>query len=65
VSSEMAELRARSLIRGNIHRCIWFLAVLMVLETSVLNVAWTLDAYWVGQLREAAIAAITVSVTIR
>jgi putative MATE family efflux protein len=37
----------------------------MVLETSILNIAWTIDAYWVGQLGEAAVAALTVGATIR
>jgi putative MATE family efflux protein len=65
MTSDTARLDTPDLTTGSIHRCIWSLAVPMVLETSVLNVAWMLDAYWVGQLGEAAIAAITVSATIR
>ncbi len=65
MTSETATLETPDLTTGSIHRCIWSMAIPMVLETSVLNIAWTLDAYWVGQLGEAAIAAITVSVTIR
>jgi putative MATE family efflux protein len=37
----------------------------MTLEMIVLNVAMALDTYWVGQLGEAAVAAVTVSMTIR
>jgi len=65
MATQTATLEPQNLTSGSIHRCIWALAIPMVLETSVMNIAWTFDAYWVGRLGEAAVAAITVSVTIR
>jgi len=37
----------------------------MILETGVQNLAQILDTYWVGQLGSAALAAVTISITIR
>jgi putative MATE family efflux protein len=37
----------------------------MTLETGILNVAQVLDTFWVGQLGSAALAAVTISITIR
>jgi putative MATE family efflux protein len=37
----------------------------MILETGILNIAQVLDTYWVGQLGSAALAAVTISITIR
>ncbi|HIE38130.1 MAG TPA: MATE family efflux transporter [Anaerolineales bacterium] len=37
----------------------------MMLETGILNVTQVLDTYWVGQLGSAALAAVTISITIR
>ena len=37
----------------------------MMLETGIQNVAQVLDTYWVGQLGSAALAAVTISITIR
>jgi len=37
----------------------------MILETGVLNLAQVLDTYWVGQLGSAALAAVTISITVR
>ena len=56
---------SRDLTSGNLHRNIWFLAIPMILETGILNVAQVLDTYWVGKLGSAALAAVTISVTIR
>lgn len=58
-------LRGRDLTSGGLHRNIWYLAPPMMLETGILNVAQLLDTYWVGQLGSAALAAVTISVTIR
>jgi putative MATE family efflux protein len=55
----------RDLTSGSLHRNIWFLAIPMILETSVLNVTQLLDTYWIGKLGSAALAAVTISVTIR
>ena len=55
----------RDLTSGSLHRSIWYLAVPMILEMSVLNVSQVLDTYWVGQLGSAALAAVTISITIR
>jgi putative MATE family efflux protein len=37
----------------------------MTLETGILNVSQILDTYWVGQLGSAALAAVTISISIR
>jgi putative MATE family efflux protein len=37
----------------------------MMLETGIMNVAQVLDTYWVGRLGSAALAAVTISITIR
>jgi len=55
----------RDLTRGSLHRATWYLAPAMVLELGVLNVAQVLDAYWVGRLGPAALAAVTISTTMR
>ena len=55
----------RDLTRGNLHRAIWYLAPAMMLELGVLNVAQVLDAYWVGRLGSAALAAVTICSTVR
>lgn len=55
----------RDLTGGSVHRAIWALAPAMTVELAVLNVAQLLDAYWVGQLGSAALAAVTISTTVR
>ncbi len=55
----------RDLTSGSIQRAIWALAPAMVLETAVLNISQLLDAYWVGRLGSAALAAVTISMTVR
>jgi putative MATE family efflux protein len=37
----------------------------MMLETGIMNVAQLLDTYWVGRLGSAALAAVTISITVR
>jgi hypothetical protein len=58
-------VKGRDLTRGGLHRAIWHLAPPMMLETGILNVAQVLDTYWVGQLGSAALAAVTISITLR
>jgi putative MATE family efflux protein len=58
-------VRRRDLTTGSLHRAIWYLAPPMMLETGILNVAQILDTYWVGRLGSAALAAVTISITIR
>jgi putative MATE family efflux protein len=67
LSKDMAADRPldRDLTSGSLHRNIWHLAIPMILETSVLNVSQVLDTYWVGRLGSAALAAVTISITIR
>jgi putative MATE family efflux protein len=65
MAAETQALEARDLTTGSIHHSIWYLAIPMILEMVVLNVSMALDTFWVGQLGEAAIAAVTVSMTIR
>jgi putative MATE family efflux protein len=55
----------RDLTSGSLHRNIWYLALPMTLETGIMNVAQVLDTYWVGRLGSAALAAVTISITIR
>jgi putative MATE family efflux protein len=55
----------RDLTTGSLHRNIWYLALPMMLETGIMNVSQVLDTYWVGQLGSAALAAVTISITIR
>jgi putative MATE family efflux protein len=57
--------KGRDLTRGSLHRAIWYLAPAMMLEMGVLNVAQVLDAYWVGRLGSAALAAVTICTTVR
>ena len=65
MAAEAQRSEGRDLTTGNIHRSIWHLAIPMILEMVVLNVSMALDTYWVGQLGEAAVAAVTISMTIR
>ena len=55
----------RDLTSGSLHRNIWFLSIPMILEMGILNVIQVLDTLWVGKLGSAALAAVTISVTIR
>ncbi len=55
----------RDLTTGNIHRSIWILAVPMILEMATLSVTQIMDTYWVGKLGSAALAAVTISMTLR
>jgi len=55
----------RDLTTGNIHRNIWVLAVPMILEMATLSVTQIMDTYWVGKLGSAALAAVTISMTLR
>jgi putative MATE family efflux protein len=57
--------RKRDLTTGNIHRNIWTLAVPMLLEMATLSVTQIVDTYWVGKLGSAALAAVTISMTLR
>ena len=55
----------RDLTTGSLNRSIWFLAVPMILEMGIMNVSQIMDTYWVGKLGSAALAAVTISITIR
>lgn len=55
----------RDLTTGSLHRNIWYLALPMMLETGIQNVAQVLDTYWISRLGSAALAAVTISITIR
>ena len=57
--------QGRDLTSVGIHRAIWYLAPPMILEMGVQNLAQILDTYWIGQLGSAALAAVTISITIR
>ncbi len=62
---EAAKLSGHDLTSGSIHRNIWRLAIPMILETGVQNISQVMDTYWVGQIGSAALAAVTISITIR
>jgi putative MATE family efflux protein len=64
-TTQARETHERDLTHGSIHRAIWYLAPAMMLETGIMNVAQLLDTYWVGRLGSAALAAVTISITIR
>jgi len=64
-TGEVAKPWGRDLTSGSLHRNIWYLAVPMMLETGILNMIQILDTYWIGRLGSAALAAVTISVTIR
>jgi putative MATE family efflux protein len=64
-TAQAHQKKGRDLTRGSLHGAIWTLAPAMMLEMGVLNVAQVLDAYWVGQLGSAALAAVTISTTVR
>ncbi|MBN1318558.1 MAG: MATE family efflux transporter, partial [Anaerolineales bacterium] len=53
------------LTSGGLHKAIWILAPAMILETGILNVTQILDTYWVSRLGSAALAAVTISISIR
>lgn len=55
----------RDLTSGSLHRNIGYLALPMILEAGILNVSQVLDTYWMGRLGSAALAAVTMSMTIR
>ncbi len=55
----------RDLTSGSLQQNIWLLALPMTLETGIVNIARVLDTYWIGQLGSAALAAVTISITIR
>ena len=57
--------RKRDLTTGSIHRNIWTLAVSMILEMATLSVTQIMATYWVGKLGSAALAAVTISMTLR
>lgn len=60
-----SEAAGQDLTSGSLHRAIWYLAPAMTLETGILNVAQVLDTYWIGRLGSAALAAVTISITMR
>jgi len=66
VTAQTEESRwGRDLTSGSLHRNIWYLALPMILETGILNVSQVLDTYWMGRLGSAALAAVTISMTVR
>lgn len=50
---------------GSIHRNIWILGLPMTIEMAMASLTFTVDTFWVGRLGSAALAALTISVTIR
>ena len=65
VATEPLGLHGRDLTGGSLHGDIWFLAIPMILEIGTVNVIQVFDTYWVGRLGPAALAAVTISVSIR
>ncbi len=65
VQKAVERTHQRDYTTGNLHKSIWLLAVPMILETGIQNVAQVWDTYWVSRLGSAALAAVTISITIR
>jgi putative MATE family efflux protein len=65
MTAEAQTLEGRDFTSGSLQSDIWYLAVPMIVEMVVLNISFALDTYWVGHLGEAAMAAVTISMTIR
>jgi putative MATE family efflux protein len=65
MTNPQSKSQPRDLTTGNLHRNIWYLALPMALETGVLNIPQLMDTYWVSKLGSAALAAVTISITIR
>jgi putative MATE family efflux protein len=55
----------RDLTTGSIHRNIWRLALPMTAEMAMISLTFTWDTYWVARLGSVALAAATISTTIR
>lgn len=51
--------------KGSLNRNIWLLAVPMALEMSMISIFQIIDIFWVGKLGPAAVAAVTISGTLR
>jgi putative MATE family efflux protein len=64
-SKTQRRIKGRDLTSGNLHHDIWHLALPMMLETGIMNVTQILDTYWVGQLGSTALAAVTISISVR
>lgn len=60
-----ARHQKRDFTSGGLHRNIWTLSGPMILEMGVLNVTQLMDTYWVGKLGSAALAAVTIGITVR
>ena len=65
MTAEAQTLEGRDYTSGSLQASIWHLAIPMIVEMLVLNISFALDTYWVGHLGEAALAAVTISMTIR
>lgn len=64
-NTQASKARERDLTTGSLHRNIWYLALPMTLETGITNAAQVLDTFWVSRLGSAALAAVTISITVR
>lgn len=62
---QIDKLSGRDLTSGSLHRNIWYLAVPMTLEFGVISISQLMDIYWIGKLGSAALAAVTISTSIR
>ena len=51
--------------KGSLNRNIWLLAVPMALEMSMISIFQIIDIFWVGKIGPAAVAAVTISGTLR
>jgi putative MATE family efflux protein len=60
-----ARPRERVLTEGNLNRAIWQLGLPMTLEMTMMSVFQLFDLYWIGRISPAALAAVTVSTTLR
>jgi putative MATE family efflux protein len=65
LSAEGKLVGKSDLTSGSIHRNIWTLAIPNILEMATMSVTQIVDTYWVGKLGSAALAAVTISMTLR
>jgi putative MATE family efflux protein len=58
-------LRTRALTDGSLNGAIWQLGLPMTLEMTMMSVFQLFDLYWIGRISPGALAAVTVSTTLR
>ena len=60
-----ARLRNQALTEGSLNGAIWQLGLPMTLEMTMMSIFQLFDLYWIGRISPEALAAVTVSTTLR